>query len=164
ERSKDGRAQNDFRRARSRSEGFFCATAAGDIPLAMEISALSPAKWMKKGEYEEDFAYHEFLAVTLGGVEAAERKASLDRFEKALKGDVSTRFTVCKALHDGSADAFVESFQELCERNDSEQLAERPQFIEVATFEPRSRVFTEGFALMRIAESRSIRLPKQPFP
>ncbi|MCP3143934.1 Imm49 family immunity protein [Pyxidicoccus xibeiensis] len=164
ERSKDEGGQNDFRRARSRSEGFFCAAAAGDIPLALEISALSPTRWMKKGEYEEDFAYHEFLSVTLGGAEEAEREASLKRFDKALKGDASARYDVCQALQEGDGAAFEQAFQELCERNASEQLKERPEFADTATFEPRSRVFTEGFALVRIAESRGIRVPKQPFP
>ncbi|KFA94396.1 immunity 49 family protein [Archangium violaceum] len=162
-RSQGEGSSGNFRCARSRSEGFFCAVAAGDIPLALEIGALSPMDWVQKGEYEDDFIYHLFLFLVLSGADAAKRKDTLERFERVLEGESSTRFAVCQALMTGAADTFAEAFRELCEQHAAEQLEERARFADVRTFEPRSRIFTEGFALMRIAESTGLRLPKHPY-
>jgi hypothetical protein len=164
QRSQAEDSQSNFRCARSRSEGLFCAAAAGDIPLALEIGTLSPTDWMKQGEYKEDFAYHLFLSEVLSGAEAAKLKPSLERFEKGLGRDSSARFEVCRTLLDGTADSFAETLHELCEQHAMEQRAERSRFADIPTFEPCSRIFTEGLALLRIAESTGMRLPKRSYP
>src|SRR5687768_11414385 len=52
----DGEPENEML-AISRTGSFFCAIAAGALPLAKEIAELSPRRWYPDGEYEDDYAY-----------------------------------------------------------------------------------------------------------
>ncbi|HSP81038.1 MAG TPA: Imm49 family immunity protein [Myxococcaceae bacterium] len=153
QRSQEQGSADDFRCARSRSNAFFCAVVAGDMALALEIGDLSPEQWRQEGEYEEDFAYHLFLHRLLKGVAQQERGELLRYFEKALGGTPSPRFDLCQALQNEAAEDFESALQELVDSHAAELEALRPQSTDVPTFEPRSRIFIEGLALLRIAAS-----------
>lgn len=163
-RTREKDASSDFRRARSRSQGFFCAIAAGDLPLALEIGDLSPSMWTPDGEYEDDFAYHQFLYLAAKGANASAREAPLTQFDRALEGSSSPRLDVCTALQEGAAGPFEKAFRELVEQQSSDAEEEKARFTAVSTHEPLSRIFTEGYALIQIAQQFGIQLPRSPFP
>lgn len=154
------RGTDDFHLARSRCESFFCAVAAGDLPLALEIGDLSPRGWMPDGEYDDDFSYHFFLYLLLKGGDAQPRAAALEKFEEALQGVESPRFDICKALHAVSAAEFEAAFRALIEERVAWAEDGGDLFSDDATFAPRSHIFVEGLALLRIAENLRIE-PRQ---
>ncbi|ATB51177.1 Imm49 family immunity protein [Corallococcus macrosporus] len=155
-RSQEEGTPSDFRCARSRSEAFFCALAAGDIALAIEIGDLSPATWRPDGEYKDDFAYQYFLHQHLKRAEPGYREAVLQQLEEAVPGADPSRFDVCRALHQGAREAFESALEALIDRHSLEMDGLRPQSGDVPTFEPRSRVFIEGLALLRIASEMGL--------
>ncbi|HYO73698.1 MAG TPA: Imm49 family immunity protein [Archangium sp.] len=164
QRSKDQGSAGDFRCARSRSNAIFCAVAAGDVALAVEIGDLSPSQWNPEGEYEEDFAYHLFLYRFLKGADPQSRDEALRHFVKALGGTPSPRFDVCQALQNGAAEGFEAAFQDLIDSHAAEIDALQPYSPDVPTSEPRSRVFVEGLALLRIVADADIQLTERDYP
>ncbi|WIG93772.1 Imm49 family immunity protein [Myxococcus sp. SDU36] len=156
-RLRDEATLNDFRCARSRSEAFFCAVAAGDIALAVEIGDLSPSAWIPDGEYEDDFAYQHYLHQSLKRAEPAAREAVLQQLKRAVAGIDSTRFDVCQALHQDAHEEFESALEAVIDRHCLELEDLRPRSADVSTFEPRSRVFIEGLALLRIASELGLR-------
>lgn len=146
----------------SRNESFFDAIAAGEIGLACEIADLSPGEWIQDGEYEDDFCYYFFFHTYVRGFENPDRdilKKILDRFEKSLEGNPSARFTVCGAFFAKDQEAFREGFQELIRERES-QLKNQSLKGDL-TFEPKSHVFVEGLALLRIAAKAGFRLSEE---
>jgi hypothetical protein len=150
------KSADDFRCARSRCESFFCAIAAGDWLMAREIGDLSPADFMPDGEYEDDFAYYRFVDLLIKGANPAERERTLLRFEAALEGAASPRLDVCKALHAMNADDFEKALRDRIEAHQDFVNEDRVRFADDPTFEPRSRIFIEGLALIKIAEQARI--------
>lgn len=153
----------DFRTARSRSEGLFCAAASGDVPLAVEIGDLSPASFRKDDEYEEDFAYHLFLHRILAGADGAARSAALKALERAAGGP-SHRLDACRAIEARDADAFEAALAALAAAYAADRDALRERSADVPSFEPLGRIFTEGLALIRAAERAGIQVPVRDFP
>lgn len=164
QRSKEQGSADDFRCARSRSNAVFCAVAAGDVALAVEVGDLSPVQWNPEGEYEEDFAYHLLLHRFLKGADTQSRAVALRDFAKALDGTSSPRFDVCQALQDGAVEDFEAAFQDLLDSHATELDARRPYSIDVPTLEPRSCIFVEGLALLRIAANVGIQLTERDYP
>lgn len=158
------KSADDFRMARSRCESFFCAIAAGDWLMAREIGDLSPADVTPDGEYEDDFAYYRFVDLLIKGADAAERERILLRFEAALEGAASPRLDVCKALHSANADDFEKALRDLIGAHQDFIDESQVRFADDATFEPRSRVFVEGLALMKIAEHARIGPRAREYP
>lgn len=151
---------SNHRLAISRWESFFDAVAAEDLPLAREIVALSPAEWVRTGEYEDDFCYVRFLHQLVVGGSTADRevlRSTLERFAAVLDGEASWRWEVCGALYARDAARFEESFQALLASREAEMSALRstPRAADPG-FVPRSTVFVEGLALLRIAEAMGI--------
>ncbi|MCY1018044.1 Imm49 family immunity protein [Pyxidicoccus sp. MSG2] len=155
-RSRDEGSTGNFRRARSRGDALFCAAAAGDMRLAIEIGDLSPSTWNPEGEYEDDFAYHFFLHQFMKGAPSSEREVALLQLDKALSGPASPRLEVCQALHDGALEAFEMALQAVIDSYAAEQEKARAHSTDIPTFEPRSRLFIEGFALLRIAANAGL--------
>ncbi len=152
-RSHDEGNEGNFRRARSRSEALFCAAAAGDLKLAVELGDLSPSAWYPEGEYEDDFAYHLFLHQLMKGAPASEREVALRQLDTATG---SPRRDVCQALHEGALKDFESALEAVIDAHAAEQDEARGQSADVPTFEPRSRLFIEAFALLRIAANAGL--------
>jgi hypothetical protein len=147
-------ALDDFHLARSRSQAVFCALAAGDPALAVAVGDLSPGLPMRDGEYPDDFAYHWLIHL----LQKSSDDVSLDAASLALeRADGQTeRLEVCKALITRDAAAFESSFEELIVVHEGLMAEELPLHEDRPTFEPRSQLFVEGLALLRLAEQRGI--------
>jgi hypothetical protein len=163
-RSRDDGNEGNFRRARSRSEALFCAAAAGDLKLAIELGDLSPSTWSPEGEYEDDFAYHLFLHQLMKGAPASEREATLGHFDKAVGNIASPRREVCQALHEGALKDFEAALEAVIGAQAAELDEARGHSADVPTFEPRSRLFIEGFALLRIAANTGLQPAECDYP
>lgn len=148
-------ARDDFRLARSRSEALFCALAAGDLALAAELGRLSPAAPVLDGEYPDDFAYHLFLDRCLSP--NASRARDLDDLVAA--SDPGPRVDACRALVDRDAEGFERALTSLADAYAGEAQARRAAAADVPGFEPRSRLFTEGLALVRLADAMGLPAP-----
>lgn len=149
----------------SRWESFFDAVAGEDLPLAREIVALSSTAWVSSGEYEDDFCYVRFLHQLVAGGSAADRDAlrsTLERCAAVLDGEASPRWEVCGALYARDAARFEESFQGLLAAREAEvdALRSTPRAADPG-FAPRSTVFVEGLALLRIAEAMGIPVQRE---
>jgi hypothetical protein len=154
----------DFRRARSRSDAVFCSLAAADLSLAREVSDLSPMSWISDGEYEDDFAYHDVLHHLISPTDRALTAGALDLFETALGDSPTARLGICRALHDRDVIAFAETFRAFSEANAQAMTKDRPRFADDPTFEPRSYVYVEGLALLRLAVESNLAIDDAEYP
>ncbi|MEW5802448.1 MAG: Imm49 family immunity protein [bacterium] len=153
---------SDEHLAISRNESFFDAIAAGAVELAREIADLSFDEWMKDGEYEDDFCYYLFFHNYLKGSENFDRaflKKILARFEKSLERSSSGRLSICCAFYTLDQRGFEEGFQELV--NERQNQIESYRLSNDLTFEPKSHVFVEGLALLRIAEKAGFPIQRE---
>ncbi|WP_437707689.1 Imm49 family immunity protein [Sorangium sp. So ce448] len=153
----------DHHVARSRCDSFFCALAAGDPALAVEIGALSPAAWLPDGEYEEDFAYFRFLHLLLDGA-GSDATAPLVGQMEAAQGGPSPRLDVIKAFQAEDADAFELAFAALVDARNARVDADKKLFTGEVTYGPRASVFVEGLALLRLAELRGLGPRRREYP
>ena len=138
--------------------------AAGDFKLGEEIMSLSTDEWVEDGEYEDDFCYYSFFHRFIKGFEKSDRKlleSILKRFEVWLEGDLSTRFNICQSFYSHDREVFLEEFHKLIEEREHQIAKQRNTMLAGdITFEPRSDVFIEGLALLRIA--KKMRFESQP--
>jgi hypothetical protein len=153
----------DFRQARSRSDAIFCALAAGDRELAIEIGKRSPDTAVKEGEYPDDFAYH-FLIYRLAASAPDEEVTAAREAYKASVDDGGERLEVCEALCARDASAFDDAFAQLVDHHTTQMNEERLAQPDRPTFEPKSLVFIEGLALLRLAEWRGIERRRREYP
>lgn len=147
---------SDLYQARSRSEAVFCALAAGDRPLAAEVGELSPTAFIPDGEYPDDFAYHALVHAMAGGAPEDTLAERLAQYERELDGGPGERLAVMAALHARDAAAFEETFPALVAAQAEAMVEERIINAEDPSFEPRSRLFIEGLAILRLAELRDM--------
>ncbi len=153
------RQEGDFHAARSRSQAVFCVLAAGDSALALEVGALAPSAPLAEGEYPDDFAYHwliHLLQQPTPAAQLAEAAAALERADAD-----AARVAVCEAVIGNDAAAFETAFTDLLAARASLMDEERPLHEDHPSFEPRSRLFVEGLAWLRLAEQRGLP-PAQP--
>jgi hypothetical protein len=153
----------DHHMARSRCDSFFCALAAGDPALALEVGALSPAEWLPDGEYEEDFAYFRFLHLLLEGA-GPEATAPIVEQMKDAQGKPSPRLVVVEALQAGDADAFESAFTALADARNDRVDDDKDIFMGDVTYGPRASIFVEGLALLRIVEIRRLGPRRREYP
>jgi|GEM_PF-2286175 len=153
----------DFRRARSRSDAIFCALAAGDRELAIEIGGRSPDAAVREGEYPDDFAYHVLIFRLAASADDDLVTAAYEAY-KAEATDGGERLAVCEALCVRDASAFDEAFAHLVDHHTTQMNEERPARPDQPTFEPKSLVFVEGLALLRLAEWRTIERLRREYP
>lgn len=137
---------------------FLDAVAVNQPDLARDIVRLSPSDWMTDYEYEDDFAYAQFLFHALDGEKADRSRLEqiLARHERSLEGNPDLRFDICGALFHRNQAAFSEAFESLVdeteERNaeighpDSDSILQQNY-----TFKPNRYLFVEGLALLRYA-------------
>lgn len=153
----------DFHGARSRSDGIFCALAAGDRDLAVEIGRRSPDAVMKDGEYPDDFSYHVLIYRLAAAAADDQVKAAFEAYKAEAKDD-GERLAVCEALCSRDASAFDETFAKLVDHHTTQMNEERPSHTDRPTFEPKSLLFVEGLALLRLAELRGIERRRREYP
>jgi hypothetical protein len=114
---------------------------------------VSPTDFQKDHEYEDDYCYGRLLHLIVNG---QEHKASevLTQFEAYLEGSVNGRFQVVQALLTKSQQAFDVSFDSLLQdrQNEIDRNIERGE-IESPHVVAARRLFIEGLAILRLAES-----------
>ncbi len=146
----------DYQQAISRWESFFDVVAADDLDIAQQIVTFSPKEWITDGEYEEDFCYYLFfhtIVAAPASPDHASLKGILDRFARALQGAASLRFDICQSFYTGDPDQFGDAFNRLLlERQAEMERDSQTGLADDMTFAPRSQVFVEGLALLRMAE------------
>jgi hypothetical protein len=154
----DAGATDDHHYAAGRYMPLLDAIAAGEIELAREIAALSPAEFREGHEYEDDYCYaqllHRFIQEP---VPEAELPPLLVRFENYLQGAIDPRFDVCQALanrdqdeFDSAFESFLTAFEMMIAANKERGQLEEPQVV------AQREVSVEGLALLRIAERRGL--------
>lgn len=148
---------DDYQLAISRWDSFLDAIAAGDFRLARAIVALSGTVWVPNGEYEDDFVYRYFLHQFVVPPDAQRDKGLADalvRWQAWLAGQPSLRLDCCAALLARDARAFDAAFVALIAFRQAEvRKQEKMALAADIGFEPRSKVFVEGLALLRIAHA-----------
>lgn len=142
--------------ARSRWDSALCAMAAGDFALALEIGDLEPQVFTPSGEYEDDFCFFLSLDRLLRGAAAADVERILARFAEVVGDKVPARLDVCRALLERAPDAFESALVARIEEHQAKIDEVREVFSDDATFDPRSRIFVEGLALLKVAERLGI--------
>lgn len=145
--------------ALSRTHALFCAIAARDAALTADLVRLGPTAWAEGAEYEDDFCYH--AAVARLAVPTADALPPLDALLARLLavGGPSPRLDAVRALADGDATAFRAAFlarldERALFRDDLyDRRRDQPLFL------TGRHVFTEGLALLTLAEARGIAMP-----
>ena len=142
----------DFHLAISRSGALFDALAAGELDLSRRIAYLSPEEWIQDGEYEDDYCFSRFFHLALLGDAGRAGMASLlERFERALDGDPSSRLDLCRALAARDQSAFDSAFEAYIAEHD-EHLEEDSGRMEDTHVAAERQIFVEGLAALRLAE------------
>ena len=142
----------DHFRSSGRYLPLFDVIAAGDYPLALAIIHLSPVEFMRGHEYEDDYCYAQIVHRLLTG-RGDTGQELLARFERYLEGSPNGRFMVAKSLLELDQAGFDSGFEELLSDREREIAGDikRGQ-IESATVVASRRIFTEGLAILRVAE------------
>ena len=143
----------------SQVKPFFDALCGGYLDAARQIGHLSRKTWNSSMEYEEDFLYALFLMTLLCDPNGSEAAALLERMETAAQGTERTRIEVCHALVERRHEDFEEAL--------SATLSARVDLVEAmiqrGTLSDELAAWlrhfaSEGFALVRIAESLGLPL------
>lgn len=153
-----GDTMTDFH-AISRTHAVFDVIAAGDFELAREIVALSPARWIEDGEYEDDFDYYSVVHALVVGTRdaaAADLNDRMERFETSVTDSTAQRLSVCQALVTRDADGFHAAFMDLLIAHETALEERAPDLGDDPRFPPGSAVFIEGLALLRLAHDAGI--------
>jgi hypothetical protein len=157
----------DYQLAISRWDSFLDVMAAGYFPLARDIASLSVTHWTRAGEYEDDFLYRLFLHNFIGPPDPQRDLRLQDvlmRWSTWLSGEPSARLDCCAALAARDAAAFEKSFDDLVAQREAEVAAQSKMAIAAdICFEPCSRIFVEGLALLRMAKAIGM-TPRDEYP
>lgn len=109
-----GIKQNRFL-ALHKSQAILDAICVNRFDLIQQIDGLSITTWNSEWEYEDDFYYILILIkYCLNKLnDAPTYKALLDRFERSLEGDLSTRFKLTQALLENDQESFLDEISVL---------------------------------------------------
>jgi len=141
----------------TRSNGLFDAVAAGQFETARRIVSLSPAKWNRRLEYEDDYCYIRFLHETVWNAKPMVREEVLNRFADVVADDTVSRCDVCRALLDKDDEAFDGAFSNILDDWAAEiEFQSKSISRDEVEFAAAQHVFVEGLALLRIAEGEGI--------
>lgn len=155
---------DDHQLAISRWDAYLCVLAAGHFALGRDIVTLSAMDWVKGGEYEDDFCYRFFLHQFImppSPERDARLQAALQRWAQWLAGQPSVRMDCCQALIARDGQAFSDAFDALIAQRQAEVAKQRRMSLAAdLAFAPRSQIFIEGLALLRLAER--LGLPLRP--
>jgi len=147
---------------------FLDAIAANQFRLAVKIASLSPDRWWKGYEYEEDFTYAYFLHkfVYFNDINLGDLRIIFDSFENLLEEQSSERLEICRAFLYSDQAQFEEAFSNLLDSHEKnmEEIAD-PNLDSILaqeyTFEPNRWIFVEGLAILRIAERLGFQTEKE---
>jgi Immunity protein 49 len=143
----------------SRVDAVFDAIVAADMNLVRRIVSLSIEEWHEGWEYEDDFCYYLFahrLATEADFIDQPAAELILDRFERALEGQSSSRLDLCRAIHQQRRPELRQAFEALLSQRQSDLDKKRPAMTEYtaqAIFWPQSFVWIEGLAWLAMAKS-----------
>ena len=149
----------DEQKITSHAKPFFDALCGGYLEAARQIGHLSRKTWNSSMEYEEDFLYALFLMTLVRDPNGPEAAALLERMETAAQGTERTRIEVCYALLERRREDFEDAL--------SSTLSARVDLVEAmiqrGTLSDELAAWlrhfaSEGFALVRIAESLGLPL------
>jgi len=148
----------------SRTEAFLDAIVARAEDLKRDIATLSVEQWHEGWEYEDDFCYYVFLHHVAVGRDFAASEAAekvLERFERALEGQSSTRLSLCRAFLKkdrlGLRSA-LEAFLDERRRYVEKKRPEMTEYTAQALFWPRSFVSIEALAWLVLLDDYGIDL------
>lgn len=141
------------------------AIAAHQWQLATDIFALVSHEWLQGEEYEDDFAYADFLRRLLTQSSAG-IDPLLEHWARVLEGGEDLRLDVAKALHTRDVDAFGDALRRLLRTKEAEARAmadpvDGSLLADDATFFPNRWVSIEGLALLTIAGRLGIEPPDE---
>lgn len=144
----------------SKAAPFFDSIASGDLACAREIARNSRVTWHENEEFEDDFLYILFLMkhFFLQGTQS-ECEAILQRFEEILEGEPDAHLDICKAFTSSDAKEFHIAFDDLIEKHESrfKKLVDS-EMILPEEFATEGKLFVEGLALLRLAETKGFAL------
>jgi hypothetical protein len=142
----------------SRAVPFLDALACGDFDTARAISQSITAVWMPELEYREDFLFFQFLFECLFRARDEDRcRELLSEYEQVLQGNADGRLNVARALLERDAAAFGEALQQLTQQHRDYHARMRASGgLPEGQLLSEGKVFIEGLALVRVAESRGL--------
>jgi hypothetical protein len=149
----------DYYLAFSRSGSMLDAMAGDDFALAEEIFSLSPTRYRKGDEYEDDFCWQRFLGLHLSGAPSRQLDESLTRLEAASDG-AGAKLAVARALHAKDRSAFEDAFRDLLGER-QEEVAEDPTAEEEVVAAAGTKVFVEGVAVLKLARRAKLKIAKE---
>lgn len=143
----------DFFSVSSRNDAFFDAIAANAFDVARSITLLSTDVWFQDDEYEDDFYYTQFFHqwTSVGTVSNGESERILERFEKALEGIASPRYTICNAFFMRNEQSFHEAFDQLIEERTKILALNKEHSMMEDSHTVNNFIFIEGLAILRLA-------------
>ncbi|MFY2563422.1 hypothetical protein ACN469_37860 [Corallococcus terminator] len=144
--------------AASNDVGFLASLAAGDLPTARRIAALSPDTATPGWEDEEDFVFFHCLhQMVHPEPQGAGLRQVLTRWRQ-LEGDSpSPFFQVCESLLENEASRFHASFTQMLDARQVLMREYRKQLnFDRELYATEGKVYINGLALLRLAESRGL--------
>jgi hypothetical protein len=151
--------------ALSRTQAVFDAVAAGDRQLAMDIRRHSPSRWMPEGEYEDDFAYHQFVhtcAEAAPELDLTEASIWLATLEGVAGDGMATRVALCDGMIRDDQTSFWAALQERLDEVMSATAgvsALEQEFRDEPWEAARTHVWIEGVAWIALARMRGWQPP-----
>jgi len=146
----------------SQAKPFFDALCGGYLDAGRQIAALSCTTWDRGMEYEEDFLYALFLMTLVRDPESGEAAGLLERMAIAAQGTERTRIATCRALLERRTDDFQDALSAtLSARVDLVESMIRRGALSDELAAWMRHFASEGFALVRVAESLGLRLHGQ---
>ncbi len=140
--------------------GLVDAIAAGGFGLAKGIGALSRPSPLQGKEYADDFWYARTTQLLSSDAPKSEIEEALVSFGIALDGESSPRFDVCRSVVLRDEHGFEAAFEGLLRKRDEETALLRMRAAEDVVLALDAMLFVEGCALIRIAEHRSMDVPR----
>jgi hypothetical protein len=154
-------ALDDHFRGCSRYAPLCDAITAGDFALAKSIVEVSPVEFLIGHEYEDDYCYGRILHFVISR-EGDQAPEVLNQFARYLEGSSNGRFQVAEALISKQQDSFDAAFDTLIQdrQNEIARNVERGE-IESPPVIAARRVFIEGLAILKLAESLGLKTEQE---
>ncbi len=159
QRLRDAGIRTDHHQASGRVDAVIDAIAANDFERARAIVALSLTDFHAGHEWVDDYCWaqlvHGLIPQTPAVIDSA---ALLEQFALYQGSDPSGRLEIARALHANDQDQFDEAFEGLLLERELQikEAVEDGQLEQPETMANR-RVFVEGLAILRLAETRGLK-------
>ncbi len=144
--------------AASNDVGFLASLAAGDLPTARRIAALSPNTPTPGWEDEEDFIFFHCLHRMVHPTsEEAGLRPILTRWRQLEADSPSPFFQVCASLMENESSRFQAAFTQMLDARQTLMREYRKQLnFDRELYATEGKVYINGLALLRLAESRGL--------